>query len=129
MKKTNQFDKDYYENGVKKGISGYENYKWIPTRSIPEAITICEKIHFHSAIDFGCAKGFLVHALNLLGKNVVGVDISEYALETSLPQVKDKLYLLNKSMSEIGLEKFKNSCSNLSKIPLSKTENISSIFE
>jgi hypothetical protein len=103
MKKTNQFDKDYYENGVKKGISGYENYKWIPTRSIPEAITICEKIHFHSAIDFGCAKGFLVHALNLLGKNVVGVDISEYALETSLPQVKDKLYLLNKSMSEIGI--------------------------
>jgi SAM-dependent methyltransferase len=101
---NNQFDKDYYENGVKKGISGYENYKWIPTRSIPEAITICEKIDFQSIIDFGCAKGFLVHALNLLGKEAIGVDISEYALQTALPQVKDKLFLLNKPLSEMGLK-------------------------
>lgn len=99
----NLFDKDYYENGVKKGISGYENYKWIPTRSIPEAITICEKIDFHSVIDFGCAKGFLVHALNLLGKEATGVDISDYALQTCLPSVKDKVFLLDKPLSEIGL--------------------------
>ncbi len=102
--KNNQFNKDYYENGVKKGISGYENYHWIPTRSIPEAITICEKIDFQSVIDFGCAKGFLVHALNLLGKEAIGVDISEYALQHCLPQVKDKVYLLDKPLSEMGLK-------------------------
>ena len=34
-----------------------------------------------------------------------------------------------KSMFETGLQKFKNSFSNLSKILLSKTENISSILE
>ena len=99
--KNNKFDKDYYENGVKKGISGYENYKWLPTRSIPEAITICENINFQSVLDFGCAKGFLVHALNLLGKEAIGVDISEYALQTSLEQVKDKLFLLDKPLSEM----------------------------
>ena len=104
MKKNNQFDKDYYENGVKKGISGYENYKWLPTRSIPEAITICENINFQSVLDFGCAKGFLVHALNLLGKEAIGVDISEYALQTSLKQVKDKLFLLDKPLSEMGFK-------------------------
>jgi SAM-dependent methyltransferase len=102
--KNNKFDKDYYENGVKKGISGYENYKWLPTRSIPEAITICENINFQSVLDFGCAKGFLVHALNLLGKEAIGVDISEYALQTSLEQVKDKLFLLDKPLSEMGFK-------------------------
>jgi len=104
MKQNNQFDKDYYENGIKKGISGYESYKWIPTRSIPEAITICENIGFTSVLDFGCAKGFLVHALTLLGKEAVGVDISEYALQNCLPQVKDQLFLLDKSLSEMGLK-------------------------
>jgi SAM-dependent methyltransferase len=102
--KKNQFDKDYYENGVKRGISGYENYKWIPTRSIPEAITICENINFQSVLDFGCAKGFLVHALTLLGKEAIGVDISEYALSTSLEQVKDKLFMLDRPLSEMGFK-------------------------
>jgi len=101
---NNLFNEDYYEHGVKKGISGYENYHWLPTRSIPEAITICENINFQSVIDFGCAKGFLVHALNLLGKNAIGVDISEYALQHCLPQVKDKVYLLDKPLSEMGLK-------------------------
>jgi len=104
MKQNNQFDQDYYENGIKKGISGYESYKWIPTRSIPEAITICENIGFTSVLDFGCAKGFLVHALTLLGKEAVGVDISEYALQNCLPQVKDQLFLLDKPLSEMGLK-------------------------
>ena len=35
-----QFTKDYYEDGVRKHISGYEDYKWMPTRSIPEALDI-----------------------------------------------------------------------------------------
>jgi len=105
MKQTKElFDSNYYENGVKKGISGYENYRWMPTRSIPEAITICNKIEFESVLDFGCAKGFLVHALSLLGKKAVGVDISSYALETALPQVKDRLFLLDKPLSEMELK-------------------------
>lgn len=102
--KNNLFNEDYYENGIKKGISGYEKYQWMPTRSIPEAISIIEKIEFESAIDFGCAKGFLVHALNLLGKDAIGVDISEYALNNCLPQVKDKLFSLNKQLSEMNLK-------------------------
>jgi len=103
-KKNNLFDHDYYENGVKQGISGYENYKWIPTRSIPEAITICEKIEFTSALDFGCAKGFLVHALRLISdKPIYGVDISEYAIESSIPQVRDSLFLMDGKLSDLSI--------------------------
>lgn len=104
MKMKTVFNKDYYENGIKMGISGYSNYSWIPTRSISEAITICENIKFDSVLDFGCAKGFLVNALFLIsGKPIVGVDISEYALQTSLPQIKEKLFLLDKDLSEMNL--------------------------
>lgn len=96
----NKFDRDYYENGLKSGVSGYENYRWMPTRSIPEAISIIDHIGFHTAIDFGCAKGFLVHALNLLGKIAIGFDISEYAIENCLPQVKGKVFHLDGEIPE-----------------------------
>lgn len=86
---SHNFGKDYYENGVKTKTSGYENYRWIPTRSIPEAIDICKKFDFHTCLDYGCAKGFLVHALRLLGKQAYGFDFSEYAIQTCLPQVKN----------------------------------------
>lgn len=85
----NLFNKDYYENGIKKGISGYENYHWIPTRSYSEAIEICKRFKFNSVIDYGCAKGFLVHALRQLNKNAYGEDISDYAISNCLPKVKD----------------------------------------
>ena len=61
------FTRDYYEDGVRKHISGYEDYKWMPTRSIPEALDIQNHFSFNTCVDYGCAKGFLVHALRLLG--------------------------------------------------------------
>ncbi len=100
-----QFDRDYYEDGVRKGVSGYEGYKWLPTRSLSEAISITEKINFNSVIDYGCAKGFMVHALSLLGKHAKGVDISEYAVTNCMPQVKNKLHLIRNVSDMQSLEK------------------------
>lgn len=76
----NKFNEDYFENGVKNRLSGYENYHWMPTRSVPEAIEICNNFNFETCVDYGCAKGFLVKALRLLGKNCYGEDISDYAI-------------------------------------------------
>ena len=84
----NLFDKDYYENGVEKGISGYTNYRWMPTRSIPEAMEIKKSFDFKTCVDIGCAKGFLVHALRILGCDAFGEDISEYAIENCHEKVK-----------------------------------------
>lgn len=84
----NLFNKDYYENGIKKKISGYENFHWIPTRSYSEAIEIVQRFDFNDCIDYGCAKGFLVHALRQLGKNAFGEDISDYAIENCDKRVK-----------------------------------------
>ena len=49
----------------------------------------------HSVLDFGCAKGYLVYALRLLGYNAYGVDISEYALNNCQHEVEDYLELVS----------------------------------
>jgi SAM-dependent methyltransferase len=91
----NLFDEKYYEDGINNHISGYENYRWMPERTIREATSIIDKINFETVLDFGCAKGFMVYAMRLLGKEAYGVDISEYAVNAGLPQVKDHLSIIN----------------------------------
>ena len=95
------FTKDYYEDGVRKHISGYENYSWQPTRSIPEALDIQNYFDFDTCVDYGCAKGFLVHALRILGSRAYGEDMSEYAIENCHPAVKDYLSLPNKKIYDL----------------------------
>ncbi len=92
---THLFTKDYYEDGVRKHISGYENYKWEPTRSIPEALDIQERFNFDTCVDYGCAKGFLVNALRIIGCNAYGEDISEYAIENCHSNVRGYVSLPN----------------------------------
>lgn len=91
----NLFTKDYYEDGVRKHISGYENYRWEPTRSIPEALDIQKKFKFETCVDYGCAKGFLVNALRIIGCDAYGEDISEYAVDNCHPNVKKYVSLPN----------------------------------
>lgn len=98
----NKYNSEYFENGIKSNISGYENYHYIPQRSLLEAQTIIDRIEFDVAADFGAAKGFLVHALNLLGKDAYGYDISEYAIVNCMPQVKHKMKCI-KDVDEIGI--------------------------
>ena len=95
------FTKDYYEDGIRKHISGYENYKWMPTRSIPEALDIKEYFDFKTCVDYGCAKGFLVNALRIIGCDAYGEDISEYAVENCHPNVKDYVSLPNDNVYDL----------------------------
>ena len=90
-----QFTKDYYEDGIRKHISGYENYSWMPTRSIPEALDIQQNFEFKTCVDCGCAKGFLVHALRIVGCDAYGEDISEYAVDNCHPGVEPYVTLPN----------------------------------
>ena len=78
-----EFDEDYFERGVEMGKSLYSNYRWMPELTIPLASTLCEQLGIPEGtrvLDFGCAKGYLVYALRLLGREAYGVDISRYAL-------------------------------------------------
>ena len=86
------FDKSYYETGPQSGKSLYQNYRWIPELTIPLAHHIVSYTEQHgdefkTIMDFGCAKGYLVYALRLLGREAYGVDISEYAISQAPKEV------------------------------------------
>ena len=86
------FDKSYYESGPQSGKSLYQNYRWIPELTIPLAHHIVSYTGLHESrtiMDFGCAKGYLVHALRLLGREAYGVDISEYAISEAPKEVTE----------------------------------------
>jgi SAM-dependent methyltransferase len=91
----NVFDEKYFEDGVRHRVSAYENYRWMPERTIREASSIINNIKFDTVLDYGCAKGFMVHALRLLGKEAHGVDVSEYAVTNCHPKVKDYLTIVD----------------------------------
>ncbi len=94
----NKYDEDYYENGVQLGISGYANYRWMPSLTIPMAERMIEYLAIKETdkiLDFGCAKGFLVKAFTDLGYKCEGVDISTYALDKAPEEVRSKLFEYN----------------------------------
>ncbi len=86
-----KFDFNYFERGIETGISGYSNYRWIPELTIPLCDSIAEWTGItknDSILDFGCAKGYLVYGFKLLHYDCFGVDISEYAINSSPKEVK-----------------------------------------
>jgi len=86
------YNEDYYERGIETGVSCYQNYRWLPELTIAMAMTMIDYLGIErgkSILDFGCAKGFLVKAFRILGREAMGTDISEYAITNCDPAVKD----------------------------------------
>lgn len=85
------YDEEYYERGVESGKSLYERYRWLENLTVPMCKAIAEHCEFSTEdriLDFGCAKGFVVKALRILGYNrSFGCDISTYALQNADPDV------------------------------------------
>lgn len=86
----NPFTEDYYLRGPQKGLSNYENYRWQPEVTGP-----CVRRMMHwlggqigeTVHDFGCARGYYVKALQMLGFVATGHDISTWAIENCDPFV------------------------------------------
>lgn len=106
--KNNSFNEDYFESGVSKHISLYENYHWIPERSLREAFYFINYFKIrknNKIIDFGCAKGFFVKAMRILDYECFGFDISDYAIKNADQDIKKYLYkkLPDKIKFDFGL--------------------------
>ncbi len=92
----NKFNKDYYENGIKAGVSCYEKYRWLPESTILAAKAYISYLNIKdndTVLDFGCAKGFYVKALRILNINTKGCDISNYAIENCDNEIKEYVKL------------------------------------
>lgn len=82
MNTPTDFDYYYFDDPNAFGYQGYECPNALsPVMSLWNSIaSICNREHVHTALDIGCAKGFLVEFLISRGIDAVGYDISNYAL-------------------------------------------------
>ena len=89
------FDRDYFENGVQTRKSNYADYSWQRLGSYFQqtARHIVDLFKPERTLDVGCAKGFLVKALDELGVDAYGIDPSVYAVSNAHPDVGDKINL------------------------------------
>lgn len=90
------YDEDYYMRGLETGKSCYQNYRWMPEQTIAMAMVMIDLLGIkrgQKVLDYGCAFGFLVKALRLLGREGWGIDISRYANENTDPSVVGHCYL------------------------------------
>jgi len=77
------YSEDYYLNGPASGLSNYENYHWLPDRTLPMALQLKWMLGIRSddsVLDYGCARGYLVKALRMQGIQAHGYDLSEWAI-------------------------------------------------
>jgi len=91
------FDEEYYERGISSGKSGYQDYRWMPERTIKFAHKIIKELGLREGdriLDYGCAKGFVTRAFRILDIDAWGCDISGYAINNIDQEVKDYCKLM-----------------------------------
>lgn len=92
-----KFGKDFFDGDRKNGYGGF-NYMprfWQPV--IPTFQEYWNLNSNSSLLDVGCAKGFMLYDLTLLIPNmtVSGIDISEYAIENAVEEIKPFVSVAN----------------------------------
>ena len=92
-----KFGFDYFDGDRNHGYGGFSyNPKfWQPV--IPTIVENYKIGNSSKVLDIGCAKGFFLYDLKLTfpGININGVDISEYAIANSIPEIKPYLQVGN----------------------------------
>jgi len=99
---------DYWDGDRRVNYGGYH---FISGYWTPLAQKIIEEFHLtsqSSVLDVGCGKGFLLRELLELlpGIRVIGLDISQYALDRSPPEVRGQLILGNATSLPFGRNEF-----------------------
>ena len=92
-----QFGKEYFDGTRNQGYGGYSYHPkfWQP---VVKRMQKYYRLNSKSRIlDIGCGKGFLMHDFRTLipGITVVGLDISKYAVESAMEDIKPFIQLGN----------------------------------
>ena len=86
-----KFDKDFFDGDRKYGYGGYSYNPrfWQPV--VPDFIEYYSLDNNSSLLDIGSGKGFMLRDFKevLPGLQIKGIDISEYAIQNSLDDIKD----------------------------------------
>ena len=92
-----KFGRDFFDGDRKHGYGGfdYDPKFWQPVIPIFQNYWNLKKEN--SVLDVGCGKGFMLFDLYkmIAGIRLAGVDISEYAINNSVPEIKGFLKIAN----------------------------------
>ena len=73
------------------GLSGYERYDRATSNADVAAYLVWKHFGVERTLDVGCAMGFVVEALQEVGVDAMGVDVSAYAVEHAAPGARGRL--------------------------------------
>lgn len=78
-------------DGINSGLSNFENYSWKPDATVSMAAHLKRYLNLGEkfVLDFGCARGYYVKALRMLGVRAFGYDISEWATANCDKEVRN----------------------------------------
>ena len=85
-----QFGKDYFDGSRMHGYGGYSYHPRFWTDTVRHFRDYYQLPENASILDIGCGKGFMLHDVKLLMPDtmVAGIDISEYAYENAIDDMK-----------------------------------------
>jgi SAM-dependent methyltransferase len=72
-------------------LSGYERYDRDTSNANAAAYLVWRALPATTALDVGCATGFVVEALRELGTDALGVDVSRYAITHAAPGARGRI--------------------------------------
>jgi SAM-dependent methyltransferase len=85
-----QFGKEFFDGDRRNGYGGFSYFPrfWQPV--IPTFQSHFNLTNESSLLDVGCAKGFMLHDMNILipGMELKGIDVSSYAIEHAIDDMK-----------------------------------------
>lgn len=91
-----EFGKEFFDGHRNRGYGGYVyDGRWM---KVSENFRDYYQLNANSAVlDVGCGKGFLIHDFIKVipGITVAGIDISKYAIDNSMEDVKQKVVVAN----------------------------------
>ncbi len=92
MSKAREYGYDYWDGDRRFGYGGYKyDGRWeIVARKLIETYNLKDDA---SILDLGCGKGFLLHEFKkfLPNARIVGLDISQYAIDNSKEEIREHL--------------------------------------
>ena len=88
-----QFGKDFFDGDRKHGYGGFSYNPRFWSKVVPSFEKYWNLNSSNSLLDVGCAKGFMLNDFKRLikGLRIKGVDISKYAIDNSMEEVKNFL--------------------------------------
>ena len=92
-----KFDKEFFDGEREFGYGGFSYNPKYWTEVVKDFRDYYNLNEDSKILDVGCAKGFMLYDFYKLNSNfdLHGIDISKYAIENSIPEVKNKLQVAN----------------------------------